>query len=163
MGKSVYQLWISQGKEKLRFPVLPSELEITNNVQNETVKVSSFGELTFIDVPSAKQVSFTSLFPKKYSPIAEYKSIPSPENAMNMLLRMSWIMAILYPIVCLFIINNQKMIAYVREPGIAFSGIGDRIVSLAAADIIILLSGLIGAIASGFVINALRKRGYQMF
>lgn len=55
------------------------------------------------------------------------------------------------------------MIAYVREPGIAFSGIGDRIVSLAAADIIILLSGLIGAIASGFVINALRKRGYQMF
>lgn len=55
------------------------------------------------------------------------------------------------------------MIAYVREPGTAFSGIGDRIVSLAAADIMILLSGLIGAIASGFVINALRKRGYQMF
>ncbi|APJ12396.1 YuiB family protein [Bacillus safensis] len=82
---------------------------------------------------------------------------------LNMLLRMSWIMAILYPIVCLFIINNQKMIAYVREPGTAFSGIGDRIVSLAAADIIILLSGLIGAITSGFVINALRKRGYQMF
>ncbi|MCY7539412.1 LysM peptidoglycan-binding domain-containing protein, partial [Bacillus pumilus] len=41
MGKSVYQLWISQGKDKLRFPVLPSELEITNNVQNETVKVAS--------------------------------------------------------------------------------------------------------------------------
>ncbi|KEP28250.1 MULTISPECIES: YuiB family protein [Bacillus] len=82
---------------------------------------------------------------------------------LNMLLRMSWIMAILYPIVCLFIINNQKMVTYVREPGIAFSGIGDRIVSLAVADIIILLSGLIGAIASGFVINALRKRGYQMF
>ncbi|MCY7531047.1 LysM peptidoglycan-binding domain-containing protein [Bacillus altitudinis] len=88
MGKSVYQLWISQGKEKLRFPVLPSELEITNNVQNETVKVSSFGELTFIDVPSAKQVSFTSLLPKKYSPIAEYKSIPSPENAIAKIERM---------------------------------------------------------------------------
>lgn len=88
MGKSVYQLWISQGKDKLRFPVLPSELEITNNVQNETVKVASFGELTFIDVPSAKQVSFTSLFPKKYSPIAEYKSIPSPENAIAKIERM---------------------------------------------------------------------------
>ncbi|WP_353854662.1 YuiB family protein [Bacillus sp. Bos-x628] len=82
---------------------------------------------------------------------------------LNMLLRMSWIMAILYPIVCLFIINNEKMITYVREPGIAFSGIWERIISLAAADIIILFSGLIGAIASGFVINALRKRGYQMF
>ena len=88
MGKSVYQLWISQGKDKLRFPVLPSELEITNNVQNETVKVASFGELTFIDVPSAKQVSFTSLFPKKYSPIAEYKGIPSPENAIAKIERM---------------------------------------------------------------------------
>ncbi|MGE6629827.1 LysM peptidoglycan-binding domain-containing protein [Bacillus sp. NPDC077027] len=88
MAKSKYQFWISQGKDKLRFPVLPSELEITNNVQNESVKVASFGELTFIDVPSARQISFTSLFPKKYTPIVEYKGFPSPENAIAKIERM---------------------------------------------------------------------------
>ncbi|MBU8575988.1 LysM peptidoglycan-binding domain-containing protein [Bacillus pumilus] len=82
MAKSKYQLWISQGKDKLRFPVLPEKLELSNNVQNESIKVSKFGELTFLDVPGARQISFTAFFPKKYTPIAEYKSIPSPENAI---------------------------------------------------------------------------------
>lgn len=44
MAKSKYQLWISQGKDKLRFPVLPEKLELNNNVQNESIKVSKFGE-----------------------------------------------------------------------------------------------------------------------
>ncbi|BBP90922.1 hypothetical protein BsIDN1_45400 [Bacillus safensis] len=85
MAKSKYQLWISQGKDKLRFPVLPEKLELNNNVQNESIKVSKFGELTFLDVPGARQISFTAFFPKKYTPIAEYKkhSITRECNCKN--------------------------------------------------------------------------------
>lgn len=39
---------------------------------------------------------------------------------LNMLLRMSWIMAVIYPIVCLFIVNKEKLIRYVEAPGEAF-------------------------------------------
>ena len=35
--------------------------------------------------------------------------------------------------------------------------------SLATADILILISGLAGAVAAGFTIKLLRKNGYQMF
>lgn len=83
LTKSVYEFWISQGKDKLRLPVLPDQLNISNTVQNETVKVAKFGDLTFIDEQGAKEISFSSFFPKKYSPIAEYQTFPSPENAIT--------------------------------------------------------------------------------
>ncbi|PNB40232.1 phage portal protein, partial [Pseudomonas sp. GW456-E7] len=40
MTKSVYEFWISQGKEKLRFPVLPEAIDIANSVQNDSVKIT---------------------------------------------------------------------------------------------------------------------------
>lgn len=67
MTKSVYEFWLSQGKDKLRFPVLPEKIDVTNNMGNETVKVAQFGEVTFINDPNAKTISFSSYFPKKYS------------------------------------------------------------------------------------------------
>jgi hypothetical protein len=82
---------------------------------------------------------------------------------LNMLLRMSWVMAIVYPIVCIFIIDNVRLIEYFQRPLDSFSALGSKIVSLALADILILACGLIGAILSGIIIKMLRKRGYQMF
>lgn len=82
MTKSVYEFWLTQGKEKLRLPVLPEQLDVSNNLANESVKVSKFGEVTFINEPGAKTISFSSHFPKKYSPLSEYKGFLSPENAI---------------------------------------------------------------------------------
>lgn len=82
LTKSVYEFWISQGKEKLRFPVLPEAIDMANSVQNDSVKITGLGELTFIEEPGAKEISFSSFFPKKYTPIAEYQNLPSPENAI---------------------------------------------------------------------------------
>lgn len=64
MTKSVYEFWLTQGKEKLRLPVLPEQLDVSNNLANESVKVSKFGEVTFINEPGAKTISFSSHFPK---------------------------------------------------------------------------------------------------
>ncbi|MDN4609069.1 YuiB family protein [Sporosarcina highlanderae] len=82
---------------------------------------------------------------------------------LNMLLRMTWLMAIIYPIVVILIIDEVGFFEYFTKPGDAFGQLGDKIVSLHAADIIILTSGLVGAIISGFVMKLLRKQGYQMF
>lgn len=82
LTKSVYEFWISQGKDKLRFPVLPETLDVSNSVQNDSVTITGLGEITFIEELGAKEISFSSFFPKTYSPISEYKNIPSPENAI---------------------------------------------------------------------------------
>lgn len=82
---------------------------------------------------------------------------------LNMLLRMTWLMAIIYPIVVILIIDEVKVYEYFTNPGVSFGMLGDKILSLHTADIIILTSGLVGAIISGFVMKLLRKQGYQMF
>lgn len=82
---------------------------------------------------------------------------------LNMLLRMSWIMAIIYPIIVIFIVDDVRFIEYFTDSGNAFQNLGTSFVSLAPADLIILISGLAGAIVAGVVIKLLRKNGYQMF
>ncbi len=82
---------------------------------------------------------------------------------LNMLLRMSWIMAIIYPIITILIVDKVRFIEYFTNSKYAFSQLGERIISLATADLLILSSGLAGAIVAGIAINMLRKNGYQMF
>ncbi|AOM82040.1 YuiB family protein [Salisediminibacterium beveridgei] len=82
---------------------------------------------------------------------------------LNMLLRASWVMAVLYPVVVLLIIDSLGIGAYFTNPGEAFSELGTSLVQLPLADIIILSSGMVGAVLAGIVIRMLRDRGYQMF
>lgn len=82
---------------------------------------------------------------------------------LNMLLRQTWIMAILYPIVCVLIIDKVRLIDYISDPASSFASLMKHISDLGQADIIILTTGLIGSILSGVTIKTLRQRGYQMF
>ncbi len=82
---------------------------------------------------------------------------------VNMLLRMTWIMTIAYPIVILFVIDDVPMVNYFKDPITSFEKMGDKVLHLQVADVLILLAGLAGTIVSGFVMKALRKRGYRMF
>lgn len=72
-------------------------------------------------------------------------------------------MAIVYPLIAIFIIDKYPLIDYFRNSGEAFRDLGQRISHLAVADVLILSSGLAGAILAGVVIKLLRKKGYQMF
>nr|WP_251639168.1 YuiB family protein [Sporosarcina sp. NCCP-2716] len=82
---------------------------------------------------------------------------------LNMLLRMSWIMAVIYPIVVILIIDEVKAYEYITKPGHAFSLLGEKLMALHTVDVVILSSGMVGAIISGIVSKLLRKQGYQMF
>lgn len=82
---------------------------------------------------------------------------------LNMILRQTWVMSILYPIVCILIINRIDVLKYFQDPFLSFSSFLTRVSSLGQADLFILPSGFIGAIASGFVMKALRNSGYRMF
>ena len=82
---------------------------------------------------------------------------------LNMLLRMSWVMAVVYPIVVILIIDEVKAIEYITKPGYAFNMLGEKLMALHTVDIVILSSGMLGAIISGIVSKLLRKQGYQMF
>ncbi|ASA96764.1 MULTISPECIES: YuiB family protein [Anoxybacillus] len=82
---------------------------------------------------------------------------------LNMILRTTWTMAILSPFVLLLWIDKISVMDYVTSPSASLAHVKERIESLASADLIILSSGIVGAIVSGVVIQTLRKKGYRMF
>ncbi|WP_245831044.1 YuiB family protein [Sediminibacillus massiliensis] len=82
---------------------------------------------------------------------------------LNMLLRQTWVMSFIYPIIVLLIVDDFPFAEYFTSPGESFAKVGERFINLTAADIAILTSGFIGTIVSGIVIRLLRKNGYRMF
>lgn len=82
---------------------------------------------------------------------------------LNMILRTTWTMAILSPFVLLLWIDQISVMDYVTSPSASLAHVKERIESLASADLIILSSGIVGAVVSGVVIQTLRKKGYRMF
>ncbi|MFD2045167.1 YuiB family protein [Ornithinibacillus salinisoli] len=82
---------------------------------------------------------------------------------LNMLLRRTWLMAFIYPIIIILIIDNMATTKYFTEPGVAFEALWTKVGNLTTIDIAILLAGFVGTIVSGLVIKYLRKNGYQMF
>ncbi|MCA1011072.1 YuiB family protein [Halobacillus halophilus] len=82
---------------------------------------------------------------------------------LNMLLRSSWVMSFVYPVIVLFIVDDFPWTEYFSQPTTSFPTVFAKIVNLQVVDIIILASGLAGTIVAGLVIRWLRKNGYQMF
>jgi hypothetical protein len=80
-----------------------------------------------------------------------------------MLLRKTWIMSFVYPIIVLLYVDNFAFSKYFTDTGWAFSKLFDQLIHLKVVDIIILTVGFVGTLVSGIVIKLLRKNGYQMF
>lgn len=82
---------------------------------------------------------------------------------INMLLKTTWLVSVLYPIVILLIIDHVSMLSYFTAPGQAFHEVGTRLSHLAVSDWTVLGMGFVGALISGITMRMLRSRGYTMF
>ncbi|MFG6117022.1 YuiB family protein [Halobacillus sp. MO56] len=82
---------------------------------------------------------------------------------LNMLLRSTWFMAAVYPVIIFLIVDDFSMGKYFTDPSWAFPKVLGMISELKLFDILILSGGFAGTIAAGIVIRMLRKSGYQMF
>ncbi len=72
-------------------------------------------------------------------------------------------MVIVYPIVCMLIINKASMWDYFSKPKETFSSFGTSVSHLGQADVFILSTGLVGAALAGVVIKKLRKADIKCF
>lgn len=82
---------------------------------------------------------------------------------LNMILKMTWLMVGVYPFIVLLIVDGISSAEYFTNTSEAFSTLGERLVNLHPADMLMLGSGLVGTILAGMTIRYLRKAGYQMF
>ncbi len=82
---------------------------------------------------------------------------------LNMLLRSTWIMLVLYPLIIIMMIDNQSTLDYFTNAREAIPALGERIMGLQTADVTMFVAGLAGIVIAGMSIRFLRKSGYQMF
>ncbi|HEX6923372.1 MAG TPA: YuiB family protein [Bacillales bacterium] len=82
---------------------------------------------------------------------------------VNMLLRSSWVPAIVYPLVVILIVDQVHIYKYFTDFQSSAMDLAQQFTVLKPVDIAVLSSGFLGAIAAGVVIRILRARGYQMF
>lgn len=82
---------------------------------------------------------------------------------INMLLKTTWLVPILYPFIMIIMIDKVSIFDYFTHPSATFSEVSERIMSLAPSDITVLFMGFVGAVISAITIKTLRKRGYEMF
>lgn len=82
---------------------------------------------------------------------------------LNMLLRSTWLMAFIYPLVVLIIVNQSPFGSYLTQPVLELQNLGSALINLKVVDHLVLTFGMIGSIIAGVVIKMLRVRGYQMF
>ncbi|WP_425447628.1 LysM peptidoglycan-binding domain-containing protein [Dethiothermospora halolimnae] len=85
--KSKYQFWLSfnNGEQRLQLPVNPPKIKIENGMKNETIDVSNLGEITVIQKSTPKKISIESIFPANDGPYCEYKDIPEPQEAVDII------------------------------------------------------------------------------
>lgn len=81
----------------------------------------------------------------------------------NMLLRSSWVPAIVYPLIVILIVDRVHIYQYFTDFHASVMDLVQRLADLKPVDIVVLSSGFVGTIIAGIVIRMLRVRGYQMF
>lgn len=81
----------------------------------------------------------------------------------NMLLRSSWVPAIVYPFIVILIVDRVHIYQYFTDFQASVMDLVQRLADLKPVDIVVLSSGFVGTIIAGIVIRMLRVRGYQMF
>lgn len=68
------QMSYNNGEEKLEFPIVPSNVEVSEAGQGKTYNVPGIGEINVIGSKSLSEISFSGLFPAQYYPFVSVSS-----------------------------------------------------------------------------------------
>lgn len=83
------EIWLSNGADRLRLPVLPAEVAVTHTGGAQRATLQELGEVIFSGKRKLRTLQFESYFPARYSGVCQYLAIPLPGAAAGLLQR--WI------------------------------------------------------------------------
>lgn len=77
------EIWLKQGKRKLRLPILPQEVSESGEQDNKTETVNALGEVNLLGLPKLETVPIESHFPKRAMYYDQYKGYPAPKKCVK--------------------------------------------------------------------------------
>lgn len=81
------EIWLKQGENCLRIPVLPSSYQVSTSQNNTTVNINELGDINLLGKRGLTAVSFSSFFPCHYESFCS-TSIKRPKEYIRLLEKM---------------------------------------------------------------------------
>lgn len=79
------EIWLNNGNQKFRLPVLPPDFQVKSSSSNERVSINSIGMINLLGKKDLKELSIETFFPsQKYSFVA-YDTFPKPWECVKMI------------------------------------------------------------------------------
>ena len=72
------EIWLGTDNNKIRFPVLPSQIGVDREANIESSNILNLGEVTIFNGMSAKTIEISSFFPSKVYPFVAFSDIKKP-------------------------------------------------------------------------------------
>lgn len=77
------QIWLTFPDARLRIPVNPESISVSTTHGYEDIEITQLGEYTVIGDAKLRDFSFSSFFPRDFSPsYCEYQPLPDPARAV---------------------------------------------------------------------------------
>ena len=79
------EIWLSSGTDRLRLPVLPAEVAMTHTGGAQRAALQDLGEIILSGKRKLQTLQLESYFPARYDGNCQYRAIPSPGTAAQLL------------------------------------------------------------------------------
>lgn len=81
------EIWLRQGEERLRLPVLPSEVVMGSTSNNKKVDINAVGEVMLLGNEDLRTLSISSFFPNQDYYFNEYSDVEDPWVTVRRILK----------------------------------------------------------------------------
>ena len=72
------EIWLNNGNDKIRLPILPSSFEVESSQQNTPENVHRKGEVNLLGKRNLKTIEISSFFPNHDYPFCQYHGLKKP-------------------------------------------------------------------------------------
>ena len=72
------EIWLNNGNDKIRLPILPSSFEVETSQQNTSENVHRKGEVNLLGKRNLKTIEISSFFPNHDYPFCQYHGFKKP-------------------------------------------------------------------------------------
>lgn len=79
------EIWLKQGKEELRLPILPPSYSLSYSQNNTEVNITNYGNVNVIGKKNLAITSIESFFPNHKYGFVQYKNFPTPKNCIKLI------------------------------------------------------------------------------
>ena len=77
------EIWLKQGKNKLRLPILPANFQNESEQDNKTETVNAKGEVNLLGLDKLETLTLTAHFPARKMYYDQYSSYPKPMECVK--------------------------------------------------------------------------------